>query len=260
MMLRLFTLALCLISNAAIAHEFWIEPAAGRIAPGDKIIADIRVGENLSGAANAFIPRNFNVFDIHNADGIRPIEGRIGDRPALSIEAGNGLHIARFWSTISTITWRRPENFQDFLQYDGVEWVAEMHRARGLPDAGFSEHFVRHAKALIAVGDAKGTDFFTGMPLEIISQTNPFTDAGVLILDVFWQAEAIENVQIAHFHRASNGDVSRSLYRTDDAGRVYIPRPAEGFSLFSAVHMDARNDRNTPWISHWASLSFNLEN
>ncbi len=39
------------LTNPAVAHEFWISPEEGHVAPGTSVSAQIRVGQDFSGLA-----------------------------------------------------------------------------------------------------------------------------------------------------------------------------------------------------------------
>ncbi|MEL6583938.1 MAG: DUF4198 domain-containing protein [Pseudomonadota bacterium] len=255
----LSTLVLTVVlSIPAQAHEFWIEPEPGIVANGDEIVAALRVGQELSGASQSYLPRQFKRFEVFDDLGMRPVEGRLGDRPAMTISARTGLTTAILESSTRTITWRKSEDFLAFLEYDGLQWVEAAHEARGLPADGFKEHFRRHAKALIETDVPAGADAARGLPLEIVTATNPFTDDGPLSLQALWQGAPIADLQLAHFHRDANDAVTRTLYRFDAAGQLIMPRPAPGFSLLSVVHMEPIEAGEAVWLSHWASLTFHV--
>ncbi|MEN9060750.1 hypothetical protein [Ponticoccus litoralis] len=87
--MRLSGLAFVLAALAApgplAAHEFWIEPQAFAVAPGAPLVADLLVGESLEGARYGYVPPNFTRFDVLLGGAAHPVEGRPGDRPALSM-------------------------------------------------------------------------------------------------------------------------------------------------------------------------------
>ena len=82
------------MSFAAKAHEFWIAPDKHLISTSDDVVAALRVGQDFAGNSQAYLPQNFRRFDYAIAGRIAPVEGRLGDRPALRMDApGDGLMV-----------------------------------------------------------------------------------------------------------------------------------------------------------------------
>ncbi len=75
-------LAVALLPMALSAHEFWIEPEAYQVPSGGTMSASLRVGETFGGAAQSYLPRNFERFDTQCAGQLSKVPGRAGDRPA----------------------------------------------------------------------------------------------------------------------------------------------------------------------------------
>jgi len=97
---------------AASAHEFWIEPVDFAVEAGTQIEARTFVGQMLKGSEQPFIARSFTLFEITDATATRPVEGGLGDRPALRVDPReDGLHIAAYVSTPSTLRYRKAEKF-----------------------------------------------------------------------------------------------------------------------------------------------------
>ena len=248
------------VATSVSAHEFWIETERSDYEIGEPIVGNLYVGENASGTALAYLPRNFTAFNFADGDRIvRAVEGRIGDRPALNIAANtDGLGIIHYETTDSQITWRTSEQFHNFLEYDGLPHIARQHIARGLPPSGFSELFSRHIKALVLIGDGAGEDLRLGMPIEIVALDNPLTEPEAASYDVqvFWQGRPNPDIQVALFHRSLEGVVTRHIVKTDRNGVASIPNAGGGFYLLSTVDMLPVESGLAVWKSYWASLTF----
>ncbi len=54
--------ALTLAAAPASAHEFWISPEAGVVAPGAEIVADLKVGTMLRGSSYPYLSNRFQSF------------------------------------------------------------------------------------------------------------------------------------------------------------------------------------------------------
>jgi uncharacterized GH25 family protein len=247
---------------AAQAHEFWIEPDAYQVAPGADMVAELRVGQNFAGSAQSYLPRSFERFDLKCSGNLAPVDGRPGDRPAMTVTApSDGLCVVIHQTRDYTLTYQEWEKFVAFIEHKDFSTTLADHAARGLPEADFVEQYSRYAKSLIAVGEGAGQDDVVGLETEIVAQANPYTDdmAAGLPVQVFYQGLPRADVQVELFEKAPEGAVEITLHRTDDEGRVLLPVKAGYSYLADAVVMramtpDAEND--PVWESLWASLTF----
>ena len=100
------TLALLALTDKGVAHEFWIDPEAYVISPGETLSATLRVGQEFSGAAMSYLPRNFETFIVRIDGETREVEGRFGDLPALSMaEMDEGLAVIVHQTTVRDLEW-----------------------------------------------------------------------------------------------------------------------------------------------------------
>jgi uncharacterized GH25 family protein len=249
--------------SGAKAHEFWIEPSAYEIAAGEPIVARLRNGEKFNGVALPYLPAGYRRFELIEGDVTRPVEGRLGDEPALNMAAGaEGLVIVALETTDSILTYDAPERFRAFVAHKDLAGALEAHARRGLPEAGFSERYSRHVKALVAVGGGMGADRALGLRTEIVAEANPYTDdlsAGLPLL-VLFEGAPRAGAQIELFAKSPEGEVTITLHRTDAEGRVTLPvAPGHAYFADAVVLLDTGNDRpeaGPVWQSLWAGLSF----
>ena len=243
------------------AHEFWIEPEAGVIEPGEAIVAGLKVGTMLKGEPYPYLSNRFVRFEVIQAGRAEPVSGTEGDLPALSQPApGAGLTAIVQQTVAFRVTHDDPALFRQYLVDEGLDGILEHHRARGLPETGFAERYTRYAKALVQVGPVApgATDRSNGMPFEIVAGANPYAEGqAVLPVTLLWQGAPLAHWQISVFR--DNGDVTRTPVRTDAEGRVELPL-GSGRYLLNAVLMEPADDDPVVWSSHWASLSFDLPN
>ncbi len=249
--------------SGAKAHEFWIEPQAHQVAPGDPIVARLRNGEKFNGVALAYLPAGYLRFELVEGAAARPVEARLGDEPALNMAAGaEGLVVVALETTDSILTYDDPERFRAFVAHKDLAGALEAHARRGLPEAGFSERYSRHVKALIAVGAGEGADRALGLRTEIVAEANPYTDdlSAGLPLRVLLDDAPRAGAQLELFARGPEGEVTITLHRTDAEGRVTVPvLPGHVYFADAVVLLDTGNDRpeaGPVWQSLWAGLSF----
>lgn len=193
------------------------------------------------------------------------IAGRMGDIPAVQLTGlQDGLAVLVYQSTLNRITYQDASKFENFVTHKGFPEVLEVHKARGLPETGFAEGYIRYAKALVAVGDGTGADTATGMETEFVALTNPYASDfdGTMHVQLFYQGQPRADAQVEVFARAPDDTVSINTFRTDADGIAAIPVLPNQTYLFDGVVMrepaDPSPDGKTPivWESLWAALTF----
>lgn len=263
-LIRLSLLCAALSGAPAAAHEFWIEPQEYQVESGAPLVADLKNGQNFEGISLAWFDRRFTRFDMVSGDALRPVEGRMGDSPALQTDApGDGLLVVVHETTESTVTYRDWEKFLAFVAHKDFTQAVAVHEANGWPKDLFREAYTRHAKALIAVGSGAGADRAFGLETEIIALTNPYADTfdGTMRIQVTYADAPRPDAQVEVFARAPDGTVAITLHRTDDVGEAVVPVQPGYEYLFDAVVLRpsprAGTAENAPlWETLWAALTF----
>lgn len=243
----------------AWGHEFWIDPHDFSVQAGDRIVADIRVGQTYGGSAYAYLPRNFHRFEIAAGDTVAPVKMRLGDRPALDAEApAEGLNAIVHVTRDYDLTYDDWGSFVSFVTHKGAAWVPDAHEARGLPREDVTEVYSRHAKSLVAVGDGAGADRPVGLTVELVALANPYTDdlsAGFPVR-VLYEGAPRTNAQVEIFEKDAEGEVGISTVTTDADGVAVVPvMPGHTYLLDHVVLRESDAD-DAMWESLWGSLTF----
>lgn len=272
-MLRLALAALLALfagTDKGDAHEFWISPEAYRASAGDGVLANLRVGEEFRGAAQSFLPQNFARFEVITSEGAIPVEGRIGDIPALNAEElPEGLAIIVHETGTQELTWDEWDRFVGFAEHKGLGDVAAMQAERGLDRIDVREDYIRYAKSLVAIGHGRGADSVVGLRTELVALANPYTDdlAGALPVQLWLDGEPRPMAQVEVFARTVNEDGSRgeaelTIYQTDGNGIVVVSVSRGMEYLINAVTLepveDAEGSDPAEWRTLWASLTFEV--
>jgi hypothetical protein len=266
---KLALIALATTQGPLDAHEFWIDAGAGRPMIGESVSADLRVGQDLSGAALPYLDTTIRSMTHFSPADAEPLESRLGDRPAINnvTFGGSGLHVLTVETHPAYIVFDTMPEFEDYLAYEGLPEIADLHRERGLPDTEIAEEYLRNARALVQVGPVRASDVDrpTGLPFEIVADGTPFV-AGKRILTVrlTWEGAAAPHIKIALFHLPSGGtapsDTTRTLVETDGEGYAEFRMPGPGQYLLNAVRIEpADGPGSVVWLSQWASLAFAIE-
>ena len=272
-MLRLALAALLALfagADKGDAHEFWISPEAYRAAAGDGVLANLRVGEEFRGAAQSYLPRNFARFEVITPEGAFPVEGRIGDIPALNAEElPEGLAIIVHETAAQDLTWDEWDRFTAFAEHKGLGDLDALQDERGLDRIDVREDYIRYAKSLVAIGHGRGEDSVVGLRTELVALANPYTDdlAGALPVQLWLDGEPRGMSQVEVFARSVNEDGSRgeaelTLYQTDGNGIVVVSVSRGMEYLINAVTLEPVEDAEGPdpaeWRTLWASLTFEV--
>ncbi len=267
-MFRTLSLAasLACIAFAAKSHEFWIDPQAHQIEVGDRVVANLRVGSEFSGAAQSYLPPQFHRFDMVQNGKLSSVDGRIGDRPAVNLRAEeDGLLVLIHETKDFRIVWDDFEKFIAFVEHKDATWTLEAHKERGLSEKNVAEAYSRFAKSLIGVGSGKGNDVVAGLLTEIVALENPYTDdmSDGIDVRVLYDGKPRAEEQVEVFEKPRAGDIRISYVRTDENGEVTVPvNPGSRYMLDSVVlrvpsETKAKN-QNVRWESLWANLTFSV--
>ena len=259
----LAVVALASSAIAAKAHEFWLVPEDYAIAPAETLRVGLRIGSEMKGSSLIYLPKDIARFEVIQGYTTRPVEGRMGDNPALVMEGLSDILAIVVHETMdSTLTYSDFGVFQRFVEHKDLTNALADHASRGLPEKNFRETYRRHAKSLVAVGSGAGQDRAVGLAIEIVALANPYTDdlsAGLpvqVLLDGAPRAEA----QVELFRTAPDGTVTITLHRTDAGGRATLSmQPGSEYLVDSVVLRALPNDdpaAGPVWHSDWASLTF----
>ncbi|WP_224816587.1 DUF4198 domain-containing protein [Hasllibacter sp. MH4015] len=256
------TIAALAVAGKAGAHEFWIDPVDFTVAPGDTLAADLRVGQEFSGAAMSYLPRNFTTFDVRMGEAITPVEGRFGDIPALAMDGlSDGLAVIVHQTTANQLTWSEWERFLNFADHKDLGDVTAMHADRGLSQEDVTEDYIRYAKSLVAIGGGAGEDSRVGMVTELVALTNPYTDdiSGGVQMELWYDNALQPDYQVELFAEDADGEITITLHRTDEDGIVTLPVEPGVTYMADAVFLQAvepAEEGDAIWITHWANMTF----
>jgi len=252
------------LSAPAKAHEFWISPERYLVAPGDPLLAHIRVGETFKGGALSYIDRSTARFEVILGGQTFEHGATLGDRPALSRSIpGSGLAVVVHETTDSRLTYRDWQKFINFVEHKDFQGALDRHLERGLPEVGFVETYRRYAKSLIAIGDGAGLDQNVGLDTEIVALANPYTDdvSNGLPVKVLLYGMPRPDTQVEVFARSGDGTVDTQLYRTNADGVVVLPVERGVEYQVDSVVLEERpgDDDGAPvWHTMWANLTFQV--
>jgi len=261
---------LCLSSLTAAAHEYWLDPIYSSVTAGDNVIIDVRNGQNFSGSAFPFDSDKFKTVSIHSATDKVDYLGRLGDYPALHPRLESpGLYLLNVDTQVNTLVYDSWQQFKEFLNYHGLDGIAEQHQQRALPKNDITEHYYRSAKTLV-MASAPGEKTETrqavlnienhhafmpvGSELELQLLNNPYSDDATVTLKLLYKGKALANRQTEMFWRGST--LIRVTTKTNELGVAEFKLLGDGDYLINAVHVVEPSNTDAHWLSHWASFTF----
>lgn len=254
-------------------HEFWIAPDYRLLASG-QLEAQLKIGSDFDGSNRIYNPRQFQRFEIHGGASWQPVPGRMGDRPAVRLALpDSGRAVLVYQSQPEWVTWDEWSKFTGFLQEKGAADLISLHRQRGLAETGFSEKYIRYAKAVIAAPGQPLADRPAGLEFELLLlSVPPATEPGQIRFRLLWQGQPAASVRItcharsgASWQRSQTGQLvaaARQIVLSDAKGEASCAGQPGTAYLIDAVRVAALSDADDPrasvWQSWWASLTFFL--
>lgn len=253
-------LAMFLLAPVVRSHEFWLEPAAFRMAPSSGQPIHLRVGEQFRGDLVARRDSDIIRFIAVQNERWEPILGQDGASPAGFFEPPRAGTWAIGYETLPRRIFLRPREFEAYLRHEGLDWVIDERARREESERMGFEAYSRSAKSLIHVGEGPlcpGQKI--GLPLELTPGT-PLLRAGTALrlpvqLEFRGQPRAHAKV-LAWCQDAPEITLSAE---TDPQGMAWFELPSGGVWLFASVHIErAAEGEKADWRSYWSSLTVEL--
>ncbi|MVN74804.1 DUF4198 domain-containing protein [Hymenobacter sp. HMF4947] len=285
---RIFTLLFLIAATAALAHEFWLQPASFRVLPGTAVPLRLLSGENFAGETWPRPTRRVRRFvrlgptPLDSAD-LRPV--LLADSVAPAVRCGApGTHVVVLTSQPAFMELPAAQ-FTAYLREEGLDLA--LRQRQEADESGTKpgrEAYRRCAKSLVfaagptAPAAAADTTFrrVLGLPLELVPEQNPYRlrPGAALTVRVLrqgqpvpgalvqvWDASPPAVTGLSRFSAKPTGVITPQHFttHTNAQGRVLVRLPGAGPYLLAAVRMEAAPPalaNRADWLSTWASLTF----
>ncbi|AWM32936.1 DUF4198 domain-containing protein [Hymenobacter nivis] len=269
---RFFALApLLALASAGLAHEFWLQPARFRLAPGDTVNVRPLVGEHFQGApwgnrASKILafarygPAPADSTNLAPAPGGAPADTF---RTAVAF-ARPGTHLVVLRSNLAFIELPAAQ-FTAYLREEGLELPLRRRQERGQQAQPGREAYRRCAKALVQVGAPAADTAYRrvlGLPFELVPEQNPYRLApgAALTVRVLRAGQPARGALVQVWETQPDGLPTKHFTtHANQNGRLLLRLSGPGPYLVAAVDaaeapmaLRARAD----WLSTWASLAF----
>jgi uncharacterized GH25 family protein len=282
-MRRLFISLSLLLATAALAHEFWLQPASFRVAVGATVPIRLLVGANFAGETWPRPTRRvrrfvrFGAANPADSTDLRP--ALLADSVAPTLRCPKaGTQLVVLTSAPSFIE-LPADKFTAYLREEGLDNALRYRQQQGETSTKPGrEAYRRCAKTLVlATASARApaspadTTYrrVLNLPLELVPEQNPFRLRAGASLTVrvlrggqpvpgalvqVWEAQPVPD-------RAGSVAVAPAHFstRTNNNGRVLLRLPSSGPYLVAANYIEpapAALARQADWLSTWATLTF----
>lgn len=158
------------------------------------------------------------------------------------------------------------EEFNEYLEHDGILDHLELRHANSTLNEPASERYSKHVKAVFQVGDVQSSayNYRLGYPIEIVPLNNPYrltVDDSLHILVLLRDAPLGRQLVYAsyegHYRRNADEGYAEAVHtRTDAAGMATIPLVAAGQWYVRLIHMEELDEPDVTHESNWATLTF----
>lgn len=234
------------LAAPALAHDFWIQPKAFRVAPGGAVPLSLQVGHGTERERSAMPQQR-----IVRLEAVAPGGSRIDLRQSLHMGKAQGDASVRFakpglyvlaMTTDDTAISRLPAaKFNEYLAEEGLTPAAAFRKKLGRTRAEGVERYGRRTKTLVQVGapDGKPQPHVTkpvGLTLELVPETNPYAvpRPARLPVRVYYQGKPLAGALVKRINLDQGASPVESV-RTDAAGRVVFKTPAQGRWLLAVA-------------------------
>lgn len=270
-MLRAFRLPLVLlasgiVSGAAAAHDFWLQPRSWQVAPGVDLPFVVEVGhgpfrEQWGSDAGHLLQLREQFGDRSSRD-LRSLFKPGGEVPHLTTGFRQpGLHIVSLVSNdaLSVLPGIR---FTDYLKEEGLTPALDRRAQTNATNATGRELYSRRAKALVQVGaggpddDAVATRPI-GLTLEIVPLRNPYALGSdrILPVKVLYEGKPLGGALVKL--TSLEFDVRPlAAGRTDALGRATFKVPPVGSWLVNVIWTKPVAARDADFQTIFSSLTF----
>lgn len=261
----LFTTAFVgLVSTLALAHEFWMQPNKFFFRPGEKLVVNLKVGENFLGEPWDLSKHKVVQLRHYTPAGMARVESQVRNIEGKNLELtlnGEGTHQLVLESNAAFIELDAVK-FREYLVSDGLEDILQLREKKGMADQPAREFYTRYSKLLVQVGDVPDPSVTSpaGLKIELVPLRNPYglAPGEQLTCRLLYERKALPHTMVKVWNVKDNRAFLQNLY-TENDGTVTFPIGNSGRWMVSAVKMVPSAGEGADYESMWASLVFGVK-
>jgi len=240
-------------SNSLSAHELWLEADKYKLKSDEKLVANIKVGQDLVGESYPYLSQETERLFLLSKKGLKKLIQIDGDYPAIQQSINDsGVQYLYYQSSKDFLKY---EDYKSFVEFTD-EYNLRYDKSNKNPP---SEIYQRFAKTIF---NSEQNSFFKtkqNLEFEIINQNNPYKN-NLSEIQILIKNKPFLNKQFVVFFKNEN-EFERKIYQTDLYGFAKIDSTKKGLYLISAVDLETLNligqiKYKADYFSRWASLTF----
>lgn len=258
---------LLLVASVALAHDLFLKLDTYFLQPHARVRIPVLNG-TFTKSENFVAPERLADLSVVSPGGrTRPSPamawGRGPDSTSLlSIELGDaGTYVAGAATRPRELA-LSAEEFNAYLEEDGIPDVLAARRAAGELGKGARERYSKHVKAVFQVGEARSDGFnaVLGYAAEIVPLENPYTigRGAALRVRCLVDGRPVANQTVLWGGEQSGQALAQRSTRTDGDGVAEVTLDAAGRWYVKFVHMVRATQPELDYESKWATLTFEI--
>ncbi len=264
--MRVFAvLALILCASAALlGHDMWLEAERFLVPTDEEILLRNGNGTIYVRSENAVAPDRVARLVAVGPGGDAVQTGKPfvdGDWLAFRLKTGRP---GNYWVGLATrprVLKMSAEDFNGYLEHDGLPHVLADRRKKGIADRAEAESYSKYVKAYLQAGQQTGSNHSRplGLKIEMVPLHNPYRlePGRELPVQVLFEGLPLEGFLI-HSGRAGQKEKGQGHY-TDRQGRASIPIDAAGRWYLRGIHIFEVEGQEHSYESYWATLTFEVK-
>jgi uncharacterized GH25 family protein len=253
-------------AGRALGHDFWVQPRDYWTTPDRSAPYQLLVGHGASRQRSPITAGRIVRFVAVGPSGaVTDLRGSLHLGAAADDGSVRLLERGTYVFALQTDDRARSElpaiRFNDYLRFEGLTPALEDRRRRHRMDAAGTESYSRQAKVIVAVGAPGANAWVTkplGLPLEIVTEVNPYTTpaAASLPVRVYSSGRPLAGALVMLTDLANDAD-PREAHSTDASGRATFAMPKQGNWVLNVVWTKAApRSSDVDYQTIFSSLSF----
>ena len=235
------------------AHELWLEADQYQLKDSEKLIANIKVGQDLVGESYPYLSQETEKLYLVSKKDFKKLNQIDGDYPAIQQSVSySGIQYLYYQSNKEFLKYQDYKTFVEFTDEYNLNYDV---KNKNIPN----EIYQRFAKIIF---NGEPNSFFKtkqNLEFEIVNQNDPYQN-NLSELQIFLKKKPFIDKKFIVFFKNENG-FERKIYQTDTNGFAKIDSSKKGLYLISAVHLETLNlidqiKYKADYYSRWASLTF----
>lgn len=255
----------CLLLLTLFAHDLYLMPQSFVVKPGQQLRIVYQNGEGFPDAPAVTKPERLRNTQLLSKAGTVKFEKIAAEEKYTTATVaipGTGSMILTSNTAPNSIEFTATE-FEEYLAEEGLQHIIAWRKANNEAQRKGSERYSKYAKSILQ--SSAGDSYYkerTGLPIEIIPQSNPYSlkpGASMMVQVLFKGAPAKDVAVESAFLEAGKAKIE-IVGRTDAQGRVRVPIKANGPHKLHALVMErCVEPAVADWESFWASLTFEIQ-